>query len=128
MERSLRVLGDGLWMLALSIMGAASRMAWKRVKDVLVPMLWSPSGKTLWRAPAPWPWPRSHLRLPAQPVAAGRSAADPATSPNVGDHPAVRARHPGGDLRLVHLSQLFHRALNQLAGRRPDQALTSFAH
>jgi hypothetical protein len=47
----LAVLGDILWLLALSIMGGASRMTWGKVKDVLVPMLWSPSGKTLWRAP-----------------------------------------------------------------------------
>jgi hypothetical protein len=38
MEAALRVLGDGLSIAALSIMGAASRMAWKRkVKDVLRP-------------------------------------------------------------------------------------------
>ena len=47
----LGVIGDVLWLLALSIMAGASRMAWGKVKDVLVPMLWSPSGKTLWRAP-----------------------------------------------------------------------------
>ena len=47
----LGVIGDVLWLLALSIMGGASRMAWGKVKDVLVPVLWSPSGKTLWRAP-----------------------------------------------------------------------------
>jgi hypothetical protein len=47
----LAVIGDVLWLLALSIMGGASRMAWSRVKDVLVPVLWSPSGKTVWRAP-----------------------------------------------------------------------------
>ncbi len=47
----LGVIGDVLWLLALSIMGGASRMAWGKVKDVLVPMVWSPSGKTLWRAP-----------------------------------------------------------------------------
>jgi hypothetical protein len=47
----LGVIGDVLWLLALSIMGGASRMAWSRVKDVLVPVLWSTSGKTLWRAP-----------------------------------------------------------------------------
>jgi amino acid transporter len=47
----LAVLGDILWLLALSIMGGASRMAWGKVRDVLVPVLWSPSGKTLWRAP-----------------------------------------------------------------------------
>jgi amino acid transporter len=47
----LGVIGDVLWLLALSIMGGASRMAWSRVKDVLVPVLWSPSGKTRWRVP-----------------------------------------------------------------------------
>jgi amino acid transporter len=47
----LAVLGDVLWLLALSIMGGASRMAWGKVKDVLVPVLWSPAGKTVWRAP-----------------------------------------------------------------------------
>lgn len=47
----LGVIGDVLWLLALSIMGGASRMAWGKVKDVLVPVLWSPSGTTLWRAP-----------------------------------------------------------------------------
>jgi hypothetical protein len=47
----LGVIGDVLWLLALSIMAGASRMAWGKVKDVLTPMLWSPSGKTLWRAP-----------------------------------------------------------------------------
>jgi hypothetical protein len=47
----LGVIGDVLWLLALSIMGGASRMAWGRVRDVLVPMVWLPSGKTLWRAP-----------------------------------------------------------------------------
>jgi hypothetical protein len=47
----LGVIGDVLWLLALSIMGGASRMAWGKVADVLVPMVWSPSGKTLWRAP-----------------------------------------------------------------------------
>ena len=45
------VIGDVLWLLALSIMGGASRMAWGKVKDVLVPILWSPSGKTVMRAP-----------------------------------------------------------------------------
>ena len=45
------VIGDVLWLLSLSIMAGASRMAWGKVKDVLVPMVWSPSGKTLWRAP-----------------------------------------------------------------------------
>jgi hypothetical protein len=47
----LAVLGDILWLLALSIMGGASRLAWGKVRDLLVPMVWSPSGKTLWRAP-----------------------------------------------------------------------------
>ncbi|KQY29687.1 hypothetical protein ASD21_04240 [Caulobacter sp. Root1455] len=47
----LAVIGDVLWLLALSIMGGASRMAWGKVKDVLVPVLWSPSGRTVWRAP-----------------------------------------------------------------------------
>ena len=47
----LAILGDILWLLALSIMCGASRMAWGKVRDVLVPVLWSPSGKTLWRAP-----------------------------------------------------------------------------
>ena len=47
----LAVLGDILWLLSLSIMGGASRMAWGKVRDVLVPMVWSPSGTTLWRAP-----------------------------------------------------------------------------
>ena len=47
----LGVIGDVLWLLALSIMAGASRMAWGKVKDVLTPMVWSPSGKTLWRAP-----------------------------------------------------------------------------
>jgi amino acid transporter len=47
----LGVIGDVLWLLALSIMAGASRMAWGKVKNLLVPMVWSPSGKTLWRAP-----------------------------------------------------------------------------
>ena len=47
----LGIIGDVLWLLALSIMGGASRMAWGKVRDVLVPMVWAPSGKTLWRAP-----------------------------------------------------------------------------
>jgi len=47
----LAILGDILWLLALSIMCGASRMSWGKVRDVLVPVLWSPSGKTLWRAP-----------------------------------------------------------------------------
>ena len=45
------VIGDVLWLLGLSIMAGASRMAWGKVADVLVPVIWSPSGKTLWRAP-----------------------------------------------------------------------------
>ena len=47
----LGVIGDVLWLLALSIMAGASRVAWGKVKDLLVPVFWSPSGKTLWRAP-----------------------------------------------------------------------------
>ncbi|CAN7351699.1 hypothetical protein [Caulobacter sp. BE254] len=47
----LGVIGDVLWLLALSIMGGASRMAWGKVKDVLVPVLWAPSGQTVLRAP-----------------------------------------------------------------------------
>ena len=48
----LGVIGDVLWILALSIMAGASRMSWGKIgKDVKVPMLWSPSGATLWRAP-----------------------------------------------------------------------------
>jgi len=48
----LGVIGDVLWILALSIMAGASRMAWGKIgKDVKVPMLWSPSGVTVWRAP-----------------------------------------------------------------------------
>jgi hypothetical protein len=45
------IIGDVLWLLALSIMGGASRMAWGKVGDVLVPVIWAPSGQTLWRAP-----------------------------------------------------------------------------
>jgi amino acid transporter len=47
----LGVIGDVLWLLALSIMAGASRMAWGKVSDVLVPVLWGAAGKTLWRAP-----------------------------------------------------------------------------
>lgn len=48
----LGVIGDVLWILALSIMAGASRMAWGKVgKDIKVPLLWSPAGVTLWRAP-----------------------------------------------------------------------------
>ena len=48
----LGVIGDVLWILALSIMAGASRMAWSKIgKDLRVPLLWSPSGVTLWRAP-----------------------------------------------------------------------------
>ncbi|MBO9707190.1 MAG: hypothetical protein J7521_03160 [Caulobacter sp.] len=48
----LGVIGDVLWILTLSIMAGASRMAWSKIrKDVKVPMLWSPAGATVWRAP-----------------------------------------------------------------------------
>ena len=48
----LGVIGDVLWILALSIMAGASRMAWGKIgKAIKVPLLWSPSGATLWRAP-----------------------------------------------------------------------------
>jgi hypothetical protein len=48
----LGVIGDVLWILALSIMAGASRMSWGKIgKDLKVPVLWSPSGATLWRAP-----------------------------------------------------------------------------
>jgi hypothetical protein len=46
------VIGDVLWILALSIMAGASRMAWGKIgSNLKVPLLWSPSGATLWRAP-----------------------------------------------------------------------------
>ena len=48
----LSILGDILWILALSMMAGASRMAWGKIgKGLAVPMLWSPAGQTLWRAP-----------------------------------------------------------------------------
>jgi hypothetical protein len=48
----LAILGDILWILALSIMAGASRVAWAKIgKGIPVPMIWSPAGKTLWRAP-----------------------------------------------------------------------------
>ena len=47
----LGVIGDVLWILSLSIMAGASRMAWGKIgKGVMVPMLWSPAGATVWRA------------------------------------------------------------------------------
>ena len=46
----LGVIGDVLWILSLSIMAGASRMSWARIgKAVKVPMLWAPSGATVWR-------------------------------------------------------------------------------
>ena len=48
----LGVIGDILWILALSIMAGASRMAWGKIdKAVAVPMVWTMGGATLWRAP-----------------------------------------------------------------------------
>jgi hypothetical protein len=51
METFLRILGDGLTITALSIICAASRMAWKRIPaEVTVPMLKSADGRPTWRA------------------------------------------------------------------------------
>jgi hypothetical protein len=76
-------------------------------------LLWSPSGKTLWRAPravALASLPTFAFLLSLWLLVESRRPVDAGDR----DHPAVRARHPGGDLRVVHLTQV-RRALNQLA-------------
>ncbi|MBI1683546.1 hypothetical protein [Caulobacter hibisci] len=46
------VIGDVLWILALSIMAGASRMAWRRIpKGEATPVAWAPKGETLLRLP-----------------------------------------------------------------------------
>ncbi|MFT4254171.1 MAG: hypothetical protein QM608_17025 [Caulobacter sp.] len=48
----LGVIGDVLWILALSIMAGASRMAWSKIpKGEPTPVAWSPKGDTLLRLP-----------------------------------------------------------------------------
>ncbi len=48
----LGVIGDVLWILALSIMAGASRMAWGKIpKGEATPVAWSPKGDTLLRLP-----------------------------------------------------------------------------
>jgi len=48
----LGAVGDILWILALSVMAGASRVAWGKIgKDVRVPVLWTIGGATAWRAP-----------------------------------------------------------------------------
>jgi hypothetical protein len=51
METVLRILGDGLTITALSIICAASRMAWRRIPaEVGVPVLKGADGRPTWRA------------------------------------------------------------------------------
>jgi len=48
----LRIAGDALWILALSLMATASRAAWRRIAPgASTPVLTSRSGRVLWRAP-----------------------------------------------------------------------------
>ena len=47
----LQIIGDVLWIIALSIMSSASLTAWRRIPaDVMVPMQWGTGGKVIWRA------------------------------------------------------------------------------
>ena len=109
------VIGDVLWIFALSLMAGASRMAWRKIpKGVAVPVLWSGGGTTLARAPRLWalatlPMVAFVLSLF---LLAGAHAA-PAWSVQAVLLFGVRATL-AAIFALVHLSQV-RRALNQLA-------------
>lgn len=50
----LAVIGDAVWILALSLIAGASRTAWPRIEpDASVPMQFSLKRRPLWRAPKP---------------------------------------------------------------------------
>ncbi|MDB5429102.1 MAG: hypothetical protein JWP35_218 [Caulobacter sp.] len=103
----LHIIGDGLWIAALSIICSSSLGAWKRIPaKVKVPMQWARSGKVSFRASRP-------IALLAVPVAAfvagmvmlivNRNA--PADGPDALILFGVRATVPA-ILAIVHLRWL----------------------
>jgi hypothetical protein len=111
----LGVIGDVLWIFALSLMAGASRMAWRKIpKGVAVPVLWSGSNTTLARAPRLWALatlPIVAFVLSLFLLAGAHAAA--AWSVEAVLMFGVRATL-AAIFALVHLSQV-RRALNQLA-------------
>lgn len=107
------VIGDVLWLLSLSIMAGASRMAWSKVREVLVPVFWAPSGQTLWRAPravALASLPTFAFLLSLWLLFQSRQPAEPTLAIMLLCVRAILA----AIFAVVHLTQV-RRALNQLA-------------
>jgi hypothetical protein len=108
----LAVIGDAVWILALSLIAGASKTAWTRIEpDASVPM--QLGSRILWRAPKPV----ALLTMPVLATLVGLGLGAAARMPSDGAAPLVvfgarMALAP--PFVLLHL-MLLHRAMSALA-------------